>query len=372
MTRILVIGNGVTGEKKKGGFFIHNNTGNFLSELQKNKGFTVGFCQSVTAYNDNTDLLNFDLKENSIQFEPIRKMGKAKMLFQLLRLFITRLKQYNFFYFFWPGTLSSIIALIALLFNKPIGFYIRGQYYERNILDRFVLKRAKFILTVSPLFLEPLSVFCKNVSIIKPMVSFTSTDIISNYRFTVPQKWRFLYVGRIEQRKGIQEILDAAHVLEKSKLNFQFDLIGGGDLFDTIELNEKYQKLSHRIRFHGQIDNYSDLDVFYKNADCFVLATHDEGFPRVLYEAMSNGLPIFTTMVGGIPGRMQDGTNCIAIPVRNGEKIGEIILNATKNTDLLAKISRNGIDTVTDVLDGKYLTHHELIKLKIEALEDDK
>jgi len=274
--------------------------------------------------------------------------------------------------FFWPGTLSSIIALIALLFGKPIGFYIRGQYYERNILDRFVLKRAKFILTVSPLFLEPLSGFCKNTEVIKPMVSFSSKDIVSNYRFTIPKKWKFLYVGRIEQRKGIQELLDAAQVIEESKLDFQFDLIGGGDLFDTIESNEKYRMLSHRIRFHGQVDNFSDLDIFYKKADCFVLATHDEGFPRVLYEAMSNGLPIFTTMVGGIPGRMQDGINCIALPVRNGEKMGEVIFNATKNTDLLTKISRNGIDTVTNVLGGKYLTHHELVQHKIEALEDDK
>ena len=106
----------------------------------------------------------------------------------------------------------------------------------------------------------------------------------------------------------------------------------------------------------------------YKNADFFILPTHHEGFPRVLYEAMITALPIITTtMVGGIPGRMEDGKNCIAIDVKNSKAIVAAIKQLVGNFKLYNSISQEGQNTVLKSLKSK--SHVDLL---CESLEGSK
>ena len=74
----------------------------------------------------------------------------------------------------------------------------------------------------------------------------------------------------------------------------------------------------------------TDLMRFYRKAHIFIFPSYHEGFPRVLYEAMINSLPIVTTMVGGISGRMVDGENCIGIPAKSAGAIVEAVERVTR------------------------------------------
>ena len=353
--KLLIIGNGSIGNDSNREYYVNNHTGKFLTELQKEH--CVRFIQSISAYNANNDLQNFNIANTDVKFWGI---SNTKNPFAILKLAYDVL-QSDFVYLFFPGTLSRIAAFLSILLRKKFGLYIRGQYFNQNSLDRAILKNAKTILTVSPHFKEELNSYCKHVGIIKPMISIKKEDLKTDRDYSIPAKWNLLFVGRVEYRKGINELLQIADILKSNGLDFELNIVGGGDQYTNLNEILIKQKKDDYIKLHGQIADKARLKTLYDEAHAFIFTSHDEGFPRVLYEAMASGLPIFTTFVGGIPGRMKDQKNGIEIPVKNAAAAAAIIIEKIKNTDLLKTIGINGQQTLLEIIDGKYLPHEKLL-----------
>ena len=360
MKNLLVVGNGSIGIHENSKFYINNHTGYFLKNLKRSHNVT--FAQGSTKYDKDNNLQNFELNENDIAHSALPGTKTKDFIPAVFKL----LKSNDFVYLFYPGTVSKIIALIAVLLKKPFGLYIRGQYYNQNILDRFILNRAKFILTVSPSFVKGLKKFCSRVEVIKPMIDIGIDDLKSDRDFGHKNHKNLLFVGRVEERKGINELLEIAKTLKQDKLDFTLNVVGGGELFNAVKAEISKNELDDQVILHGLISDKTELKRMYDNADIFVFTSHDEGFPRVLYEAMASALPIFTTFVGGISGRMVHLENCIEIPVKNSIKASENIIKHLHNDCILEKIGQNGSNTVARIINGQYKTHEELLIKELE------
>jgi glycosyltransferase involved in cell wall biosynthesis len=74
-------------------------------------------------------------------------------------------------------------------------------------------------------------------------------------------------------------------------------LVVVGDGPDRLHL-ERLACRRPNLEILGSVPN-SDLPRLYGAADCFLMPSYEEGFPRVLLEAMSSALPIVTTRAGG-------------------------------------------------------------------------
>lgn len=66
----------------------------------------------------------------------------------------------------------------------------------------------------------------------------------------------------------------------------------------------------------------------------FVLPAYNEGFPVAIIEAMSAGLPIISTPVGGIPDVIEEGTNGFLVEPGDAEAIADRIVNLLNNRAL--------------------------------------
>jgi glycosyltransferase involved in cell wall biosynthesis len=106
---------------------------------------------------------------------------------------------------------------------------------------------------------------------------------------------RMVMVGRFERQKDHAALLHAASSLKD--LPWELDLVGDGPLRPAIEALIRELDLTGRIRLHGYSPDVAEL---LRQAQLFVLATHWEGLPRSIIEAMRASLPVVANSVGGV------------------------------------------------------------------------
>ena len=104
---------------------------------------------------------------------------------------------------------------------------------------------------------------------------------------------RLLYAGRLSAVKNVGPIIEAAVGWEK---DCTLDILGDGE---EREMLEKKAHGSERIRFRGAVTP-DEVQKVMGEADMLVMNSTFEGIPMIILEAVSTGLPVVTTDVGGI------------------------------------------------------------------------
>ncbi len=158
----------------------------------------------------------------------------------------------------------------------------------------------------------------------------------------------------ILQEKGVINLIEAF-----SKLSHRFPkmrlLIAVGKPpenlkkeFDiAFEMLQGYIKL-HNIEKQTIIKSFklNEMPSVYKGADVFVLASENETFGQVFIEAMSCGLPVIGTKVGGIPEIISDSYNGYLIPSNDSSVLAQKIETLISDHSLRKKFILSGLKTV--------------------------
>ncbi len=102
---------------------------------------------------------------------------------------------------------------------------------------------------------------------------------------------RFVYLGRYERRKGIEELMLALRNIEGDK-SFEFNFIG--------DIPSGKREKDSRFVYHGQIGEKDKLISILDSCDVLVCPSHSEGMPNVILEGMARGLAIIATDTGAV------------------------------------------------------------------------
>jgi glycosyltransferase involved in cell wall biosynthesis len=119
--------------------------------------------------------------------------------------------------------------------------------------------------------------------------------------------------------KNVDGILNAFHKLIANGVeNVRLILIGNrNNLY--VKQAEELGLLNKTVFFKGEI-SYRDVAEEMQQANCLIQNSLIENAPCVISEALCCGLPIITTMVGGIP-EMVDVSNSISVPVKDDDAL---------------------------------------------------
>ena len=146
---------------------------------------------------------------------------------------------------------------------------------------------------------------------------------------------RIVTTGRLVEKKGIEYGIRAIAQLAKTHSQIQYLIIGDGPLKAALQALVDELHMHEVIQFLGQkkqqeiIRTLEQAQLFI--APCVTAADGNQDAPvNVLKEAMAMGLPVVSTIHGGIPELVEDGISGFLVPERDVEAL------ATKLADLIA------------------------------------
>lgn len=156
-----------------------------------------------------------------------------------------------------------------------------------------------------------------------------------------------LFAGTLIERKGYQCLIKAFAQVAPSYLNWKLILAGNGEL-DTAQVLIKQCHIEKQVELKGWMEK-EEIKKLYQNASIFCLASSGEGFPMAVLEAWAYGIPVITTLVGGLPDIVIEGENALTFNFNNELQLSNQLSILIQNTDLRNKLSQEGIQLAKEV-----------------------
>lgn len=151
-----------------------------------------------------------------------------------------------------------------------------------------------------------------------------------------------LFVGRVDEGKGIGKVLTIASRLSNEGVSFHLNVIGDGPEKLQYEVLARQQDLAEQVTFLGW-KNRMELNDFYRDAHFILLPTLSEGWPKVLSEAMSYGVVPLSTAVSSIPQILTRAQTGRAIPAGDIEAYVKAIIGYTEDPSTWQRESKNSV-----------------------------
>jgi glycosyltransferase involved in cell wall biosynthesis len=140
-------------------------------------------------------------------------------------------------------------------------------------------------------------------------------------------------VANYRPQKGYPDLMVAAKTTLDIEPRLRFVAVGQGPLEAEVRAEHARLGLGDQFRLLGYRD---DAVRILAGCDVFILASHYEGFPVALMEALALGLPVVATAVGGIPDGLTDGQEALLVPPRQPRLLADALLRLADDEALRA------------------------------------
>ena len=131
--------------------------------------------------------------------------------------------------------------------------------------------------------------------------------------FNSNKKFDFVFFARINQIKGIEDLLDAMSIVKQEKKDVSLNVIGSANrkYLAFLKQNTVKRGLNNNITFTGHLPTLNDVHKEALKAKFYVLPTKLEGMASSVIESMLLGLPVITCRTGGLPYLNKDGVTVL-------------------------------------------------------------
>ena len=250
------------------------------------------------------------------------------------------------------NTLTSYFkypAIAAALCGVKIVWWTRENVLEKRC-QRLILWLkifAKAIVCVSTEQSNHLKnkINEKNIHVIHNGINVNNYnfDQIERYTSVINQAQgaKICYVGSLEKRKGLHDLIEALGILSNDKTLVNL-FVFGGNILEPNAYTQNIIKLAKnkgildQVHFLGKVENMRN---YYRLFDAFCLPTYWEGCSRAILEAMVEKCTVITTSCSGNVDLIQDKRNGWLYPPGDSVALAGCIKDALSNYDQRAKFS---------------------------------
>lgn len=228
----------------------------------------------------------------------------------------------------------TIAFVISRFLKRPYSFTAHAaDIYTRAVMVSEKIMNARFVITVSRYNKEFLiktypQIDPAKIYVLHPWVDISIFKPPSDR--PVHPRCQILSVGRLVEKKGHLDLIDACHLLNEQGLDYETRIIGEGPLREELEGRIKRYGLQDRVHLAGGQPPDHVLELLRDWADIFTLPCviakdgDRDGMPVSLAEAMAVQLPVVSTDILGIPEIVKPGTGFL-VPPNSPEALAEAI-----------------------------------------------
>ncbi|ASU34747.1 glycosyltransferase [Mucilaginibacter xinganensis] len=287
----------------------------------------------------------FSTKIEGIRFIDLKTIKASRSFFKLYRLLKTERPFAVFSTTDHINILTSMVAffvtvphLIARASNNPQqmkGFYDKkARFY--NLFTRLFFTRFNFIVCqtkeMKVSMTELYGIESNKLKVIPNPV--LKTLLLKDDKINSTKK-RLIVVARLSKEKGLTRLLE---IMSQLPDNYMLTIAGAGPLMASLKEEVSLRTLDSRVTFLGQL---SAVPAQIAKHDLFVLSSYTEGFPNVVLEALSVGVPVVSFRVGGINDVIVESFNGYVAEQNDLAQFKKLVIKACSQTWNYAEIKND-------------------------------
>lgn len=279
-----------------------------LAHLLKKSGYRV----RLASYYD-IPFYNSYLEEHGVDYEYLAKANnKWRRIFEVYKYIKAYSPNVVIAYLNGPSTMACICKMLGagkfkLIVSERnttqcLTWGERIKFWSYRFADKIVsnsYSQDKFIRAQYPFLSPKCEVITNYVDLERFGVSVTKNASNGN-------ELKIVGVGRVSEQKNILNFIDAVQLVKQRGIAIKVSWYGRkeGDYYDRCVDKIKEYGLDREFVFHTPVQ---DIETVYGVVDLFCLPSIYEGFPNVLCEAMSCGIPVACSRVCDNPYIVEDG-----------------------------------------------------------------
>jgi glycosyltransferase involved in cell wall biosynthesis len=292
---------------------------------------------------------------------------RRSLLYKLLPLFyvvggmrgirrLLRSRQYDIIHVHWPvpHVLFGWLARRtsggkARLVTSWYGAELRWVQSSLPWLRRFVrwaLRTSDAVVAISSYTAREIARFANvPVQVIPYTLGFADSETPQRQP-RKGQRFQVLFVGRLVERKGVTHLIEAVRRLP-ADLEARLVVIGDGPERQSLEAQTRAAGLEGRVEIRGRVSDAA-LREAYGASDVLVLPSildargDTEGLGVVLLEAMSYGVPVVASDIGGITDIVENEKSGLLIPPAEPEPLARALERLARDPALAARLATAG------------------------------
>ncbi|WP_461056596.1 glycosyltransferase family 4 protein, partial [Streptomyces pseudoechinosporeus] len=257
---------------------------------------------------------------------------------------------------------TTVARLAAAITHVPYSFTAHAKDIFHASVDhaalRAMLADAHHVVTVSEYNVRWLRERFGDAAVRVRRV-YNGLDV-AGLPFSEPRlrNGRIAFVGRLVEKKGLPDLIDAVALLRERGKPVPLDVVGGGVLEAALRTQVRVLGLDELVTFHGPLPAdrvlrvLRDASVFA--APCVHAADGDrDGLPTVLLEAMAVGTPCVSTPVTGIPEAVVHGRTGLLVGEREPDALADAIDRLLADAGLRVRLATAGRAHLEDRFDRR-------------------
>jgi glycosyltransferase involved in cell wall biosynthesis len=149
-----------------------------------------------------------------------------------------------------------------------------------------------------------------------------------------------LFLGWLERKKGIFELLESCRELSK-RYEFKLLIAGRGHAEKEARAFVDDNELKEFVTFVGWVEG-KDKETLLHRADILILPSWVEGFPNAIIEAMAAKVAVVVTSVGNVPDIITDRREAMLVPAKDSQSLGSAINVLLESCEFRSALAERG------------------------------